>query len=69
MMRSRWGNVFRNQTKANKGYQQGTQTQYMWPNSSNRWEVWDDLELLPVANTDWMKTHFGNHFTQEHSLM
>jgi len=51
-----------------KGYQQGTQTQYMWPNSSNRWEVWDDLELLPVANTDWMKTHFGNHFTQEHSL-
>ncbi len=26
------------------------------------------MELLPVANTDWMKTHFGNHFTQEHSL-
>ncbi|VFB12533.1 TonB-dependent receptor plug [Bacteroides heparinolyticus] len=22
---------------------------------SNRWEVWDAMDLLPMANTDWLK--------------
>mgnify|MGYP000847435421 CR=1 FL=1 len=51
-----------------KAYQKDNSAQSMWPTSSNKWEVWDNLELLPVGNTDWLKTHFGNSFTQEHSI-
>lgn len=51
-----------------KDYRDGKTTTNMWANSSNRWEVWDDASLLPAGNTDWLKTHFGNSFTQEHSL-
>lgn len=40
----------------------------MYPNSNNQWEVWDNLALLPTGNTDWLKTHFGNSFSQEHTL-
>ncbi|WP_294629578.1 TonB-dependent receptor [uncultured Bacteroides sp.] len=40
----------------------------MFANSNNRWEVWDDNPLLPIANTDWLKEHFGNSFSQEHTL-
>lgn len=36
--------------------------------SDGRWEVWDNLANLPTANTDWLKTHFGNSFSQEHTL-
>jgi TonB-linked SusC/RagA family outer membrane protein len=52
-----------------KNYLEGKSTTYMWANSSNKWEVWDDPAILPAANTDWMKTHFGGtHFAQEHSV-
>ncbi len=37
-------------------------------NTNNRWEVWDSTDILPVANTDWLKEHFGNSFSQEHTL-
>lgn len=40
----------------------------MFANSSNRWEVWDVPDLLPIGNTDWFKEHFGNSFSQEHTL-
>lgn len=52
-------------------YQAGKSTQYMWPNSGNRWNAFDDpdrKDVMPTANTDWLKTLFGNSFTQEHSL-
>jgi TonB-linked SusC/RagA family outer membrane protein len=51
-----------------KDYRDGKTTTNMWGNSSNRWEVWDDVALLPAGNTDWLKAHFGSSFTQEHSL-
>lgn len=35
---------------------------------TNHWEVWDDTMLLPLGNTDWLKEHFGNSFSQEHTL-
>lgn len=40
----------------------------MFANTSNRWEVWDTPDLLPVGNTDWFNEHFGNSFSQEHTL-
>ena len=40
----------------------------MFRNSGGRWEVWDVLDLLPVGNTDWLKEHFGNSFSQEHTM-
>ena len=40
----------------------------MFKNSNNRWEVWDANDILPIANTDWLKEHFGNSFSQEHTL-
>ena len=40
----------------------------MFKNSNNRWEVWDANDLLPIANTDWLKEHFTNTFSQEHTL-
>ncbi|WP_290092912.1 TonB-dependent receptor [uncultured Bacteroides sp.] len=42
--------------------------QKMFANSSNRWEVWDVNDILPLGNTDWFKEHFGNSFSQEHTL-
>jgi TonB-linked SusC/RagA family outer membrane protein len=40
----------------------------MFANSNNRWEVWDANDILPIANTDWLKEQFGNSFSQEHTL-
>lgn len=40
----------------------------MFANGSNRWEFWDEDDILPVGNTDWLKEHFGNSFSQEHTL-
>ena len=40
----------------------------MFANSNNRWEVWDSNDLLPIANTDWLREHFGDSFDQEHTL-
>lgn len=40
----------------------------MYANANGQWEIWDDLNLLPTGNTDWLKTHFGNSFSQEHTL-
>lgn len=42
--------------------------QKMFANSNGRWEVWDANDLLPIANTDWLKEHFGNSFSQEHTM-
>ena len=42
--------------------------QTMFANSSNYWEVWDTTDILPLGNTDWLKVHFGNSFSQEHTL-
>ena len=42
--------------------------QTMFKNSNNRWEVWDANDILPLGNTDWLKEHFGNSFSQEHTL-
>lgn len=52
-------------------YQAGKSTQYMWSNPAGRWNAFDDdkhEDIMPTANTDWLKTVFGNSFTQEHSL-
>lgn len=40
----------------------------MFRNSSNKWEVWDEANILPIGNTDWLKEHFGNSFSQEHTI-
>ena len=42
--------------------------QKMFKNNINRWEVWDANDILPLGNTDWLKEHFGNSFSQEHTL-
>lgn len=36
--------------------------------NNGRWEVWDNPAKLPLGNTDWLKEHFGNSFTQEHTV-
>ncbi len=37
--------------------------------TNNHWEVWDETDILPIANTDWMEEHFGTTpFAQEHNL-
>ena len=51
-----------------KAAQSDPTMQTMFANSSNRWEVWDVNDLLPIANTDWLKEQFGNSFSQEHTL-
>ena len=43
-------------------------TMFANPLRNNQWEIWDDTEYLPIANTDWLKVHFGNSFSQEHTL-
>lgn len=51
-------------------YQQGKSTQYMW-DLGGRWNSFDDpsrLDIMPTANTNWLKTHFGNSFSEEHSI-
>ncbi len=51
-----------------KAAQSDPSMQTMFKNSNNRWEVWDANDILPIANTDWLKEHFGNSFSQEHTL-
>ncbi len=51
-----------------KDAQNNPNAQKMFANSANRWEVWDVTDILPVGNTDWLKEHFGNSFSQEHNL-
>ena len=51
-----------------KAAQSDPSMQTMFANSNNRWEVWDANDILPIANTDWLKEHFGNSFSQEHTL-
>ena len=37
--------------------------------SNNHWEVWDETDILPIANTDWLEEHFGTTpFSQEHNI-
>lgn len=51
-------------------FQAGKGTQYMWERNG-RWNSFDDPEhndIMPAGNTDWLKTMFGNSFTQEHSV-
>lgn len=42
--------------------------QKMFANANNQWEIWDNTDILPVGNTDWLKEHFGNSFTHEHNI-
>ena len=42
--------------------------QKMFKNNANRWEVWDVTDLLPLGNNDWLDVHFGNSFSQEHTM-
>lgn len=52
-----------------KDFRDGKRSEYMYPNDQGKWEVWDNLSLLPNANTDWLKEHYKNGaFSQEHSL-
>jgi TonB-linked SusC/RagA family outer membrane protein len=51
-----------------KAAQSDPSMQTMFANSNNRWEVWDANDILPIANTDWLKEQFGNSFSQEHTL-
>lgn len=46
----------------------GSNAPTMFENPSGRWEIWDNLNLLPTANTDWLATHFGNSTSQEHNV-
>lgn len=51
-------------------FQQGKSTQFMWERGG-RWNAFDDPErkdIMPAGNTDWLRTHFGNSVTHEHSL-
>ncbi|MDO5664729.1 MAG: TonB-dependent receptor [Bacteroidia bacterium] len=51
-------------------FQQGNSKQFMWERGG-RWNSFDDPErkdIMPTGNTDWLRTHFGNSFTQEHSI-
>lgn len=54
--------------QAIKAAQSDPSMKTMFANSNNRWEVWDNNDLLPIANTDWLKEHFGNSFSHEHTL-
>ena len=37
--------------------------------NTNYWEVWDVVDIIPIANVDWLDEHFGKTgFTQEHNL-
>ncbi|MDO5608933.1 MAG: TonB-dependent receptor [Capnocytophaga sp.] len=50
-------------------FQNGTRTQYAFVNSVNRWEMWDDAALLPVANTNWIDEHYKKTaYSKEHNL-
>lgn len=40
----------------------------MFANGNNRWEIWDAADLKPIGNTDWLKEHFGNSMSHEHTL-
>ncbi|MGN1045684.1 MAG: SusC/RagA family TonB-linked outer membrane protein, partial [Candidatus Cryptobacteroides sp.] len=51
-----------------KAAQSDPTMQTMFANSNNRWEVWDANDILPIGNTDWLKEHFGNSFSHEHTL-
>lgn len=42
--------------------------QTMFANPQGRWEIWDANDLLPIANRDWLRTTFGNGFSQEHNV-
>ena len=52
-----------------KDFQEGKRSEYMFRNSSNKWEVWDVHDLLPVANTNWIEEHYKKvSFSNEHNL-
>jgi TonB-linked SusC/RagA family outer membrane protein len=37
--------------------------------NTNYWEVWDVVDIIPIANTDWLEEHFGKTpFSQEHNI-
>lgn len=51
-------------------FQQGKSDKFMWERGG-RWNSFDDPErkdIMPTGNTDWLRTHFGDAFTHEHSL-
>lgn len=43
-------------------------TMFRNPNT-NYWEVWDYVDIIPIANVDYLEEHFGKTpFSQEHNL-
>ena len=52
-----------------KDYQDGKIGQAMFKNSSGKWEAWDNHDLLPIANTDWLEEHYKKtYYSYEHNL-
>lgn len=51
-------------------YQLNPQGPSMFRNpSNNRWEVWDVVDIIPIADVDYLQEHFGKTpFSQEHNL-
>ena len=43
-------------------------TMFRNPNT-NYWEVWDVVDIIPIANVDYLQEHFGKtSFSQEHNV-
>ncbi len=37
--------------------------------NTNYWEVWDYVDIIPIANVDYLQEHFGKtSFSQEHNI-
>lgn len=64
------GTQFRNEKLQQiKDFQEGKRTEYMFKNKSNKWEVWNEHDLLPVANTNWIEEHYKKaSFSSEQNL-
>lgn len=35
---------------------------------TNKWEVWDENDILPIGSTDFLREHFKDSFSQEHNI-
>ena len=52
-----------------KDFQEGKRKEYAFRNSSGKWEMWNNAELLPVANTNWIEEHYKkSSYSSENSL-
>ncbi|MBD5347082.1 MAG: TonB-dependent receptor [Bacteroides sp.] len=53
-----------------KNYMQNPSGPSMFRNpNTNYWEVWDVVDIIPIANVDYLDEHFGKTaFSQEHNI-